>query len=77
MSDSTTPTGQTFLPSFEARRMIRLRGRVPLRSMAATVGCSVMAVSQWERGTEPRVQWRERYARELQRIADIVGAFDL
>ena len=59
---TTTPASQTPLPSFEARRMIRLRGRVPLRSMAETVGCSVMAVSQWERGTEPREQWRERYA---------------
>ncbi len=57
--------------------MIRQRGRVSLRSMAETVGCSAVAVSQWERGTEPRAQWREKYALELQRIADVVGAFDL
>jgi transcriptional regulator with XRE-family HTH domain len=59
------------LPDLSARRMIRQRAKLSLRGIAAAVGCSIGSVSQWERGAEPREKWRDRYASELQRIAEI------
>lgn len=63
------------LPDPAARMAIRRRARVSRERMAAELGCHVISVARWERGTrDPHGELRLRYARLLQLLDEVASA---
>jgi DNA-binding transcriptional regulator YiaG len=60
------------LPGPAARMAIRRRTHVSRERMAAELGCHVISVARWERGTRnPRGDLRIRYARLLRLLDEV------
>ena len=60
------------LPSPAARMAIRRRTHVSRERMAAELGCHVISVARWERGTRnPRGDLRIKYARLLRLLDEV------
>jgi DNA-binding transcriptional regulator YiaG len=60
------------LPDPAARMAIRRRTHVSRERMAAELGCHVISVARWERGTRnPRGDLRIRYARLLRLLDEV------
>jgi DNA-binding transcriptional regulator YiaG len=60
------------LPGPAARMAIRRRTHVSRERVAAELGCHVISVARWERGTRnPRGDLRIRYARLLRLLDEV------
>lgn len=63
------------LPLPAARMAIRRRAHVSRERIAAELGCHVISVARWERGTRnPHGELRLRYARLLQELDEVATA---
>ena len=63
------------LPSPAGRMAIRRRAHVSRERLAAELGCHVISVARWERGTRnPHGELRRRYARLLQLLDEVATA---
>ena len=63
------------LPPPAARMAIRRRAHVSRGRMATELGCHVISVARWERGTRnPHGELRRRYARLLQLLDEVATA---
>jgi DNA-binding transcriptional regulator YiaG len=62
------------LPPPAARMAIRRRARVSRQRLAAELGCHVISVARWERGTRnPHGELRLRYARLLHLLDEVAS----
>jgi DNA-binding transcriptional regulator YiaG len=63
------------LPPPADRMAIRRRAHVSRERLAAELGCHIISVARWERGTRnPRGELRRRYARLLQLLDEVATA---
>jgi DNA-binding transcriptional regulator YiaG len=63
------------LPPPAARMAIRRRAHVSRERLAAELGCHIISVARWERGTRnPHGELRLRYARLLHLLEEVASA---